>query len=292
MTIRKRLISKRWKAEKKRSSRDYVFDNLIENCYYSGAKKYWPSVLFNHYKESVQVSNYIVFGAAGSIGSAVAHQLLKEGHRVVVSPRKRLHGRGEVITRSTLSDLQRAGAELWQVDDVSDPRETYDLAPHCIANFPLEGVIYAVGHCPPGEFSAAIRYPLSTLPMEDYDREITMHQRGVLNIFQSLLPAVVQGGCFLFLSSAITRFKGNLPIQAHYHAGVISAEDWLIDGMRADPLVEKKNIKIHRIAPGAVDTPFHHGEGLRPPKMTPISDVVREVVSALASNTTVDKQLI
>jgi len=93
-------------------------------------------------------------------------------------------------------------------------------------------------------------------------------------------------------SSAVTRLKGAFPpfLQAHYHASVISALDWLIEGMRHDPVMAGMGIKIHRLAPIAVNTPFHTG-GPRPPKLLEVEDVVREVLAALASEETVDKEI-
>lgn len=165
--------------------------------------------------------------------------------------------------------------------------------PNRIPSAKLDGIIYAVGHCPPGGFSEAIKYSLSQLPLETYQNEIGMHQVGVLNVFQCLLPNLKDGGCFVFLSSAITRLKDKFPpaMHAHYHASVIAAEDWLIEGMRHDPVVAERQIKIHRLAPAAVDTPFHHG-GPQPPKLIPVGLVAEEVVRALGSDKHVDKELL
>jgi hypothetical protein len=52
--------------------------------------------------------------------------------------------------------------------------------------------------------------------------------------------------------------------------------------MRADPVVQMRDIKIHRVAPAAVDTPFHHGEGTQPPVLVPIKTVVLCVVRAMS----------
>jgi len=229
---------------------------------------------------------YLVLGAAGSIGKAVARRLCGDGHHVFASVRN-----GQ---RRAMGELADMGAKVEVIDDVSDPAALSKLGGAYALTEPVyfDGIVYAVGHCPPGGFPEAIQHPLAKLPLEDYLREINMHQVGALNTFQWMWSLVAPGGCFVFISSAVTRLKGAFPpfLQAHYHASVISALDWLIEGMRHDPVMAGMGIKIHRLAPIAVNTPFHTG-GPRPPKLLEVEDVVREVLAALASEETVDKEI-
>lgn len=230
------------------------------------------------------MKTYLVFGAAGSIGREVVHRLLAADYRVIASVR----GHHQEVR----DELWRNGAIVDIIDNVADRKTLEGCANHFVG-YELDGIIYAVGHCPPNGLADAIKYPLSQLPLENYRSEIDMHQIGVINVFQCMTRNLKKGGCFLFVSSAITRLKGRLPsfLQAHYHAGVMSAEDWLVDGMRCDPVITDRMIKVHRIAPSAVDTPFHHG-GPRLPKLIPISVVAEEVMLALESGETVDKEIV
>jgi NADP-dependent 3-hydroxy acid dehydrogenase YdfG len=187
------------------------------------------------------------------------------------------------------------GAHHWvTVKDVSD-REAMASCAENLHNHGhiFDGIVYAVGHCPASGFAEASNQPLSQLPLETYQREINMHQVGVLNTFQCFTPVLKDGGCFVFLSSAITRLKGQFPpfLQAHYHASVVGAQDWLIDGMRHDPIVIDRRILIHRLAPAAVATSFHDCEP-KPPRLVPVEDVVTEVVGALKSDSLVDKEIL
>lgn len=230
--------------------------------------------------------SYLVFGAAGFIGNKIAHKLLEDSCLVTIST-KVMDASGRCFF-----ELIDKGAGRIACDDVSDRERIKYMSDTIKIRFSddLNGIIYSVGHCPPYGFHEAIKYPLSELPLNDYFNEIKMHQIGILNVFQIMLKNVKDNGCFVFLSSAITRLKGQFPpfLQAHYHASVISAEDWLIDGMRADPVVAKRNIKIHRIAPAAVDSPFHR-TGPRPPKLIPVETVVSEIIDALNSDEHIDK---
>jgi NAD(P)-dependent dehydrogenase (short-subunit alcohol dehydrogenase family) len=232
------------------------------------------------------VSTYLILGAAGSIGQEVVRQLVAAGQNVIGVVRD--HHRA-IVSRQVAA----YGARVDVIDDVADRSALKSYSEYLAGICRLDGVVYAVGHCPPCGFGAAIRRPLSELALGDYLREINMHQVGVLNTFQCMLENLRLGGSFVFLSSAITRLKGQFPpaMQAHYHASVISAEDWLIDGMRHDPSVIKEKIKVHRLAPMAVDTSFHKGRPLPSPSLSR-GKVAAEVLAALASDVVVDKQLI
>ncbi len=230
--------------------------------------------------------HYLVFGAAGSIGGEIVRQLRNRGYYVTAAIRS--HHQEAVGPK-----LAQLGVQCVLVDDVSD--RTCFLA--YFRQFPdarLDGVAYSVGHCPPNGLDDAIRYPLSQLSFDKLTAEIRMHQTGVLNVFQQMLSHVKDGGCFLFISSAITRVSEDQwppTLHAHYHAGMIAAEDYLIRGMRIDPAVKSRGIKIHRIAPGAVNTSFHHGGPFLASAVS-VNTVGEAVVDALESESVVDREIL
>lgn len=227
------------------------------------------------------MKTYLLFGAGGSIGSEIVRKLSVLGHRVIASVRR-------------APDQPEADVTYRVLKDTADEREVKAFAEFMASESRFDGVIYSVGHCPPGGLAEAVRYPLSKLPLETYKNEIGMHQLGVLNVFQHFSGLLADGGSFVFLSSAITRLKGRFSptFYAHHHASVIAAEDWLIEGMRHDPIVIERGIRIHRIAPAAVATPFHHGEGSGSAALVPVSLVVEHIVQALAHTGNVDKQIL
>ncbi len=228
---------------------------------------------------------YLVFGAAGSIGGEIVRQLRNREFHVIAAIRSHHQ-------ETTGRKFTQLGAQCALIDDVSDRACVLGY----FRQFPdamLDGVVYSVGHCPPNGFDDAIRYPLSQLPFDKLTAEIRMHQTGVLNVFQLMLSHVKDAGCFLFMSSAITKVSDDQwpPfLHAHYHAGMIAAEDYLIRGMRIDPAVKSRGIKIHRIAPGAVNTPFHHG-GPFSSSAVSVDTVGNAVVEALECETVVDRQI-
>jgi len=219
--------------------------------------------------------NIAVLGAGGFLGGHVVTELVKKGFGVW----------GSVRTQEAEEKVSKLGAHPVRIDVTKNIAETF-------GSLVFDDLVYTVGHCPPAGFSKAINQPLSEIPMGMYEREIKAHQIGVLNVFQGFLPRLQFGGSMVFISSAITRFKYDWPefLQAHYYASVISAGDWLLAGMRMDPLVREKQIRIHRIAPAAIDSPFHIGS--KSPDLVPVEIVVQEILLAMDSTDYVDKEIL
>lgn len=227
---------------------------------------------------------YVVFGGSGSIGSSVTNRLL-ETESIV-------HATSFSTPLSEI--LPRDGLRVSRVD-VTNRDDVRILGNKEIRRGCIDGVVYAVGHCPPSGATTALMTPLSRLHHEAYAQDVGRHQLGVLNVFQTMLRVVRNGGAFVFISSAVTRFKGTeVPgrLQFHAHAGVIAAEDWLVDAMRRDPIVIERGIKIHRIAPAAVDTPFHSGCGLKSLRLIAVVSVVAKVLEALSADAVVDEMMV
>lgn len=226
----------------------------------------------------------IVFGAGGSIGNKIVCDLLNKGNNVIASSREY----GDVLLNC---DEISKNIQIFPVKDVA---KEFSLSGTDDVDFSgLDSVVYTVGHCPPDGFADEIKTPLSEVSIGKFRNEINMHQIGVLNVFQTMLPHLVDGGSFTFISSAITRVPEFPPfMHPYHHVSVIAAEDELIKGMRHDPVVKERNIKIHRIAPGAVDTPFH-STGPKPPSgYVSIEEVAKAVVEAIAGDEEVDRQIL
>lgn len=231
------------------------------------------------------MKTYLVLGAAGSVGRSLVPKLAAYGHRVIASVRSR-HRQAE-------QEFLRYGALVHAIEDVANRDIMEDYSRNLAELYKLNGIIYAVGHCPPNGFQEANRFPLSQLSLEVYEQEIRMHQIGLLNVFQCLMNNLERGGCFIFISSAITRLRGNFPdfLRTHYHASVIDAGHWLVEGMRHDPAINERRIKIHELAPGALDTAFH-SENPESLKRIPVDQVADAIMLALTSVHNIDQLII
>ena len=229
----------------------------------------------------------LVLGARGSVGRQTVAWLAKAGHKVIAAARFNREGEPQVG-----EELLQLGAELVvPLAEVSDPMEMSELAAYVSEAGGVDAVVYAVGHCPAGGFKPAVSRPLSKFPLEELERECAMHILGPKVALDAFLDCMTRGGCFIFISSAITRMRGKLPVGAHaeYHGASISAMNWLIDGMRKDPEVREWGVKIHRLAPGALDTPFHDKNGPGP-ALLPVGFLVDAIRACLEATDNVDEQ--
>lgn len=225
----------------------------------------------------------LVFGAAGHVGRAVCKRLINEGHDVLALRK----------TSGHITGLEGCKNDYY---DVTTGSHGLLISEHLVFKRSFDAIVYCVGHCPPGGFAEAISRPISDFPISEMEREIGMHALGPFNVFQKFLPGMKDNGRFVFLSSAATRIL-EMPlaerpsIHIYHHLGVIRAQDAFIEGMRADPVVKKRGITIHKIAPPRItDSPFHSTDseipaGSKSPKGVTTADVVTEIFICLISTT-------
>lgn len=214
----------------------------------------------------------------GHVGSATCLGLANAGHDVLAlarTPRaqaelthpKIRHCSYEVIKR-------RSGHYLRELMKAIGP--TYDAVVSC------------VGDCPPGGFKDAIRTPLSKLSRSVLSAELDLHPMGCLNIFQEFHWKMANHGHFVFMSTAATRIlemplSERPPVHIYHHLAAIAAQDALIQGMRMDPNVDVRGIKIHTVRPPRiVDSPFHQSDaGLPPGSTAPVGVTTQQVVEQI-----------
>jgi hypothetical protein len=165
-----------------------------------------------------------------------------------------------------------------------------------------DGIVYAVGkYGKVGGFDDEIKDPLIGASPGDQaavagklQEAVRLHLLGLHNVVQ-LLRFLEPGSSLAVLSSAITRFTPDqLPPEIHagHYLTATTAKDMLVECLRCDPTVCERGLLIHRLAFGAVDTPFHRDCKHTPSVMLPVKFVANQVVAALASDEVVDKQFL
>ena len=228
----------------------------------------------------------LVVGGSGSIGGAVVEGLPERGARVFASARTEVGAERLILRYSGVSDVTVLRIHVLQ------PSSQWGLDWTAFIQNNLDGIVYAVGDCPPRGFDNAIKHPLNALSGEDIKYDLELHCVGFQNLMREALPVLGPSASVVAVSSAITRLTDkDCPswLYAGHYAAATAAKDELVRWWRRDPKIQKKGVKIHRIAFGAVDTPFHKGSIHKPPALIPLKMAAGEIIAALESDVIVDK---
>lgn len=250
-------------------------------------------------KRSLTGKHVLVAGGTGSIGKGIVIALLQQGAYVYVLTRNGQKARvklAELLKMYTQNNLLTIitgdvtdKSDLWEAQDLFRGSKEENISPS------LESIIYSVGNCPPHGFDSAVDVRIMDGVQPELEQELALHVHGLANIVSKLLPAVVPGGHLVVISSAITRLTDeHCPpwLQAGHYATAKAAQDELVKWIRRDPFVKEKHILIHRLAPAAVNTPFHQGCRHSPPAMLTIEEVAHHVLRALQSDSVIDEMLL
>lgn len=224
----------------------------------------------------------IVIGASGEIGSALSMALTSDGCRVVGVARR-------------LPGLQRVS------DIIGDSFYCYS------ADFTKEADVMGcfrsiIGKHGRPDFvihTAAITpdpdTPLAELSLAGWQRTFDTYVTGLFLCVRESLRSLEAGAHILAVSSAVTRIPGDqLPPGFHvgHYAAAKSAVDELCKWARRE--AHERGILLSRLAPGAVDTPFHRNAPphRRPAAMLSLSTVAEKVTSALRDKRELDEILV
>lgn len=251
---------------------------------------------------SLKDADVLVVGGTGSIGKAVVAALLREGAHVRVLTRyerRARHKLADLLQEYNSKDIEDDRLDISETDVIANKdlwkvHHFFHVSEEDEGESSLNAIVYTVGHCPPGGFDEAVKTPLTEQTGFQLRQELDLHVIGLGNVASELIPCLMPGGHLLVISSAITRLTDEqCPpwLHAGHYAAAKAAQDELVRWLRRDPLVKENKILIHRLAPAAVDTPFHQGCKHSPPAMLPVEEVACHVLRALQSNVIVDEML-
>ncbi|MFA6353614.1 MAG: SDR family oxidoreductase [Candidatus Paceibacterota bacterium] len=207
---------------------------------------------------------FLIVGGTGSIGGAIADEIFSHSHSVVITGKKEL--------------------------DVTNEESIRDF----FSSFPsFDGMVYAVGSCPPKGYMKEIETPLSKIDVSRLSTDFNLHVVGLLRVVQQMKGVLKESSPILVISSGITRIPDcGCPanLYAGHYATIKASQNELVKWLRRDPFIREKGILIHRLGVGAVDTPFHEGasEELKPPILYSLEEVAKRAIKALDSRKVVD----
>lgn len=234
------------------------------------------------------MGRYVVLGASGALGTEVCGQVLRRGHQVSAI----------ASTEQSLSRLQSKHRDIdcFRADVRSDLAVADIAYSELHADGRVDGVIYLVGRCPEGGFDNVIAHRLEDPQVvANLQTDLDLHVIGALTVFGEFSKDVREGGSFTFISSACNRvLQGGAPDWLHlgHHGTAIAALDGLIGWMRLAAVTKEKGFIINRVAPGAIDTPFHQKCRRQPPAKLSLVDVATALVDAALGNVQVDREML
>jgi len=152
----------------------------------------------------------------------------------------------------------------------------------------IDFLIYTAGLEPDSDI------PLAVYRTDAWCATFNTYVTGFFFCFREGLKVIERGGHIVAVSSAITRFPANAlpPIYAGHYAAAKAALDELCKWGRRE--AHERGILLSRIAPGAIDTPFHRAAPahLRPPALLPVQVVTEKIVQAVMNGEEIDQELV
>jgi NAD(P)-dependent dehydrogenase (short-subunit alcohol dehydrogenase family) len=153
----------------------------------------------------------------------------------------------------------------------------------------IDFLVYSAG------FEPDMDVPLAAYPLISWLKTLDTYLTGFFLCFQEGLKLMGGGGHIAVISSAVTRFTADaLPpkIYAGHYAAAKAAVDELVKWGRRE--AHEREILLSRLAPGAIDTPFHRNAPIhrRPSAFLPAQAVGERIAEALISGTEIDLDLV
>ena len=226
----------------------------------------------------------VIVGGSGQIGRVIAEHFLREGCRVAIVSR----GRTDMSFLENWDQNAREYTTQCRAN-VRNESEVKDCLCKISGDLKqIDFLIYAPGLPPDTDL------PLAKYPTAKWEETFEVYTTGLFLFFRETLPYLRAGGHIVVLSSAVTRFRGdNLPpfFAGHYAAAKAAVDEFCKWARRE---ARERGVLLSRIAPAAVDVPFHRNAppDRRPPAMIPVDVIASEVVRAALDGTEIDEELV
>lgn len=176
---------------------------------------------------------FILIGATGGIGSAVAHQLAEDGAQLVLGAR----------TTSDVQDLADAtGGEAFPLD-ATEFDEVQELVNHTTETYGgFDGIVNFVG--------SILLKPAHLTSLEEYRKQVELNLDTAFHTVKAAgRPLMKQGGSIVLMTSAVARTG------LKNHEAIAAAKGGVSGLMRAAAATyAQRDVRVNCVAPGLVES--------------------------------------
>jgi len=221
----------------------------------------------------------IIIGGSGQIGKAIVDHFIRAGCRVAVVSRGN--------TNIPWSDAEDQVISLRA--DVGDENQVRDLFRLVRETFgKIDFLVHAAAIEPD------VDNPIADYPLTSWELTYRTYVTGVFICMKEALHQLGPEGHFVVLSSAVTRFQeGSLPpFYVGHYASAKAALNELCKWARRE--FHERGLLLSRIAPAAVDVPYHRNAPphRRPAKLISLDLIASTIVHASLENVEVDEEIV